>query len=168
MPARRPLADKFWEKVNKTDGCWLWTGSIEPGGYGMMMLTDKSIGLRSSVKVHKISWKLHFGDIPDGLCVCHRCDVPACVRPDHLWLGTHAQNMRDMKEKKRHPGCPQFKGEDNPASKLTVNGVRIIRSRYSSGDCTLQMLASEFGVSFQTISLVVNNKIWKESGNYYR
>ncbi len=98
MPPSRPLIERFWEKVAKADGdgCWLWTGAIgKRWGYG----TIKS-GVRTR-SAHRVAWELTNGPIPAGLCVCHRCDTPACVRPTHLFLGTAADNMRDMYTKGR-------------------------------------------------------------------
>lgn len=96
----RPYLDRFWENVQKSnDGCWIWTASVSRAGYG-----DIWVGLRPGVriiKVHRLSWEIHYGPIPDGLFVCHRCDNPRCVRPDHLFLGTHTDNMRDASAKGR-------------------------------------------------------------------
>jgi hypothetical protein len=94
---RRPAEDRFWAKVEKTEGCWLWTGSRRPpGGYGQFRSANQQM-----VSTHRFSWELHNGLIPPGLCVCHRCDNPACVRPDHLFLGTMLDNNRDMMAKGR-------------------------------------------------------------------
>ncbi len=158
MPARIPLADRFWSKVKKTDGCWLWTGGTDSAGYGMMVLTNKSIGLRKAIKATRVSWQLHVGGIPEGICVCHSCDVPACVNPAHLWLGTHTENMRDMMAKGRRKGV-SLPGEKNPMSKLTWESVGVIRQRHSAGASGVS-LAKDFGVTPQLICLVVNGKAW--------
>lgn len=100
-PWRDPVA-RFWSHVEKTDGCWNWTAHLLPGGYGHFQL-----GTNRTDRAHRFSYKLHFGPIPkdDGIewCVCHRCDNPRCVRPDHLFLGTDRDNMHDMMRKGRHP-----------------------------------------------------------------
>lgn len=93
-----PVADRFWCKVRKSDGCWEWTGSIGSHGYGQIM--DRGTPLT----VHRVSYLLAHGEdsIADGLYVMHRCDNKKCVNPDHLSLGTHADNMADMTSKGRH------------------------------------------------------------------
>lgn len=83
-----PIEDRFWSKVQKGPGCWLWR-SANDGRYGSFYY------MRRVVKAHRMSWLLTYGAIPHGREVCHHCDVPACVRPEHLYIGTHGQNMRD-------------------------------------------------------------------------
>ena len=100
VPPRNPrtLAERFWLKVNKTTGCWLWISATNEHGYGLI-----GNGPRGSIplKAHRASWELHFGPIPLGANVLHRCDNPPCVRPDHLFLGTKRDNSQDMATKAR-------------------------------------------------------------------
>lgn len=96
-PKRRPLEDRFWEKVEKTEGCWLWTAANGgPGKYGQF-----AIHAHYHEGAHRVSYVLNVGPIPEGMGVLHRCDVPLCVRPDHLFLGTAADNIADMLAKGR-------------------------------------------------------------------
>ena len=82
--------------TDRVRGCWVWFGSTNPGGYGNYRITKQKASA-----AHRLSWEIHNGPIPNGLHVCHHCDVRGCIRPDHLFLGTVADNMRDMKEKGR-------------------------------------------------------------------
>lgn len=90
--------DKFWKKVDKgnKDECWRWAGGTKtPKGYGMLDVNYKKI------YAHRVSYMIHFGEIPEGLLVCHKCDNPGCVNPSHLWLGTHTDNLKDASVKGR-------------------------------------------------------------------
>lgn len=93
-----PLEARFWMQVDKTEGCWLWRGSTRPNGYGRLQIVES----RSAPGVHRISYELHYGPIPDGLFVCHRCDTPLCVNPEHLFLGSQADNMHDRQRKGKY------------------------------------------------------------------
>lgn len=95
---RQSTEQRFWAKVNKTDSCWLWTAYRNRKGYGEFGMG----GHRGRMYLaHRVSWEMANGTIPDGMYVCHACDVPACVNPSHLWLGTATDNNRDMFAKGR-------------------------------------------------------------------
>lgn len=143
---RRRSVDRFWEKVQKTDECWLWTGAINSSnGYGR---------IRHNKYTHRVSYEFHFGAIPKGLFVCHRCDNPPCVRPDHLFLGTPGDNMRDMHSKQRQ-ACGSQRSR-----LLTEDQVAAIRQRYAAGERQC-VLAREYTVSPVTMHNIVHNKTWR-------
>jgi len=119
-------AERFWAKVQKSDGCWLWTASTDGKGYGKMLVDG---GLQQA---HRISWQLHTGISPGALDVCHTCDNPPCVRPDHLFAGTALDNIMDMLSKGRRPAhydivrvthCPRGH-EYTPANTRTYKNSR--------------------------------------------
>lgn len=144
-----PLDIRFWEKVNKTDSCWLWTGSKNNTGYGR-------VGVRGKLLLaHRVSFEMVNGKIKKGMNVLHKCDIPSCVNPNHLWLGSHKENMKDMYKKGR--ACT---GEDRPQSKLTIKKVEYIRERYKIGDISQRELAKEIGISQPILCQVINKKRW--------
>jgi len=146
----RTLQQRFDEKykVDVVSGCWEWTGAISSGGYGS--ISDGT----TNVTAPRISFRLHRGPIRDGLCVLHHCDNPACVNPDHLFLGTHADNAADRNSKGR-----TSKGELHTISKLTDDDVRKIRAL--SDNRTQAGLAKQFGVSQPNISRILSMSTWK-------
>lgn len=147
--------ERFWSKVEKTETCWEWTASTSHGGYGFI-----GIGRKGKVRyAHRYSWIIHFGKIPKGLLVLHKCDNPPCVNPNHLFLGTQKDNMIDAVLKKRIAT-----GEKNGRSKLTENKVDAIRKMYAAGNITMDVLSRLFGVNRQSIGHVINNKTWKNYG----
>lgn len=145
------LEERFWARVKKTPPCWLRTGG-KRGGYGMVWIQKR--GRRA----HVYSYRLHRGDIPDGLSVCHTCDVPLCVNPKHLFLGTTTDNMRDKVRKNR-----QVKGEKQHAAKLTEDAVRYIRKHHIPGHPRfgLPALGRKFGVTTENLRFVVRGITWK-------
>ena len=153
---RRPLADRFWEKVRKTPGCWLWTGAKRvsarhkgPDYYGNIAEGGQG---GATLGAHVVSWLLHFGPVPPGLFVLHSCDNRACVRPDHLFLGTAKDNTLDMLAKGR---C--HLGEAHYGAKLTEDAVRTIRQAVES----VGELARVYGVSPRTIRDARGGKCWR-------
>lgn len=150
------LEERFWRYVKKGSGCWEWQASRHaPGGYGIIAAP----GSTPMLKAHRVSWEIHYGPIPQGMHVLHKCDNKGCVRPDHLFLGTHEDNMRDMKEKGRARG-PAMKGQQNGYSKLTDNQAKEIISLKRNG-WTSRQLSERFGVSRPQIDRIVSGASWK-------
>lgn len=144
--------ERFWNKVqiNYETGCWEWTSSKNPKGYGQFWLTGGGRSL-----AHRYSYRFFFGEIQDGLLVCHTCDNTSCVRPDHLFIGTQMDNMHDASVKNRVE-----KGEERPDAKLTPEDVYEIRTMIASG-IGQRAIASRFGVCQQLISHINIGKNWK-------
>jgi hypothetical protein len=150
-PQERPIAKRFWSRVRKTSKCWIWTGTNlgEKKKYGVMRVGGKSM------RAHRISWVIHFGSIPSGMCVCHKCDNPVCVRPDHLFLGTDLDNVKDRDTKGR-----TAKGERGGNAKLTERQVAKIRKRLAKGELHRE-IAKAFGVGRSLIGYIARNQLWK-------
>jgi hypothetical protein len=149
------VEQRYWEKVQKGPGCWLWTGRRSSGGYGQFWRDGHQVA------ASRVGYELAYGPIPDGLFVCHNCpggDVRHCVRPEHLWLGTPADNARDMCAKGRHRiTC----GEAQHLARLTEAQVREIRARYVPRKVSFARLGKEYGVSDVAIEYVVHRRTWK-------
>jgi hypothetical protein len=148
---------RFWSKVSKGDGCWLWQAGTNGVGYGMFYLNAN----QPKALAHRVSYSWSLGPIPDGLFVCHTCDTPSCVRPDHLFVGTNTDNMRDMWRKGRAGDRDYARGERVSIHKLTPESVRLMRLRRAFGRSYPQ-LAREFGVTHRTAMLAVKRMTWKE------
>lgn len=161
--------EQFWRHVERTEGCWRWTGTTSTsGGYGRFANGPR--GNSKEIYAHVFSYTIHFGPIPQGLFVCHTCDNPPCCKPDHLFAGTQAQNLADMVSKgrsltgNRNPSRTQpdklQRGERHHAAKLTTDDVIAIRHSYAHGNTTERKLATEFGVSRPTIHVILCRRTW--------
>lgn len=159
----KPMIDRFWAKVKKTDTCWLWAASTCGIGYGQIGNGPAGSGCSMA---HRYSYEIHKGPIPKGLCVCHKCDNTRCVNPDHLFLGTNHDNIKDMIKKGRHIkgakiGGTKRSGELSHNSKLTEKDIIEIRKYYAKNYITLKYLAKKYGVNFVHIGNIVRNKSWQ-------
>lgn len=177
------IKEKFLKRVNKKGPvhpihgqCWIWCGPMYKDGYGQVALLGEH-------RAHRVAYSLAFGTIPEGKQVLHRCDNRGCVNPDHLFLGTHSDNMRDMTSKGRQAtgdrAGPRLypesrkKGESNHFSKLTEREVLEIRNKFRSictrrgGDgkfrvsTNMRYLSQEYGVCYLCIKAIIKRKTWK-------
>jgi len=144
------LFDTKWVDVLPS-GCRIWLGHVCGDGYGQFHVR------RQKQKAHRVSWVIANGPLPDGLHVLHRCDVPCCVNPDHLFLGTHAENMADKGRKGRAHGNG-LRGTDHPRARLTPDAIREIRRL--RGAQPLAVMAARFGISKSNVSLIQLRKAW--------
>jgi hypothetical protein len=153
----KPLEERFWSKVWKykeQGACWVWFGGKMRKGYGEIALGGRGT---PHISAHRLAWILHNGPIPKGMLVCHHCDNPPCVNPEHLFLGTYSDNMMDLEKKglSNHP-----KGEDNHA-KLSEEQVQEIRRKYVPNVVTMLQLGKEYGVADETIRKIILRKKWR-------
>jgi len=157
---------RFWMNVRCQDsGCWEWSKCRHPEGYGEFWAGRR-------FRTHRYSWQMHFGDIPDGMFVCHHCDNPPCVNPAHLFLGTHQDNMRDMIAKGRRNKAAKprrrviqsrsersYVGQENPNGRLTEEAARQIISRLAKGELHTA-IAADFPISHWAVAKIAQGRSW--------
>jgi hypothetical protein len=178
---RQPEHERFWSRVDRSGNCWNWIGTKDRDGYGLFLVhvNPSPDPARICMHAHRYAWKVTYGDFPDAKVVCHHCDNPSCVRPDHLFLGTIADNNRDRDLKGRtakgdrhwrfgrkqpfqyrmrfvriEPGSRS--GERNNRAKLTEPQVKSIIADGRRNTA----IAAEYGVTATLIGLIKKGKIW--------
>lgn len=148
-----PMPERFLSKIKiDSNGCWIWCAYVDDIGYGRFPCNGEN-------KAHRVSYSYFVSSIPKEMKVLHKCDVRNCVNPDHLFLGTQAENIADMINKKRNKTVSLY-GEDNPMSKLTRKQVYEIRSYVSKGIKQIEV-SRMFNVSPMTISRIIRRELWK-------
>jgi hypothetical protein len=147
------LRERLFRNFEENDrGCWLWKGGKVYAGYGSVRLSGRNL------LAHRAMWLCLKGDIPGSKIVCHTCDTPGCINPDHLFLGTYADNTADMVNKGRQG--EQLKGESNPRHKLSAEQVKEIRYLRQEG-FSWSALEEKFGVCRGTLQRIVKFRTWK-------
>ncbi len=182
MTPDEKLAERFWRKVNRcvADECWNWLGAKTGNGYGAFKAHGKTM------PAHRFSYEVGCANIPVNALVCHHCDNPICVNPKHLFIGTHGDNMRDMRSKNRnitgdkhfsrlfperlargdrhglrlHPECVA-RGERNGNAKLDSDDVRKIRKAIADGGASQRDIAKRFNVTKHVVSKIKLLKSWR-------
>lgn len=155
LPLDARMEELFWLRAGARppEGCWLWQGTRGVRGYGVMWRQNQAF------KAHRISWAIHHGEIPHGNLVLHRCDVTSCIHPEHLFLGTNADNTHDMISKGRARLTISARGQEHGFARLVEDEVREIRRRAALGE-PHAALSREFGIGQSSISRIVSRKRW--------
>ncbi|KKK72662.1 hypothetical protein LCGC14_2901630 [marine sediment metagenome] len=140
------VVSRFWDKVEVLgeDDCWTWHGQLSPKGYGQFRVNGKMM------RAHRYSFEVHTGPIGD-LCVCHTCDNPSCVNPEHLWLGTQLDNIADRDSKGHACGRTGY-------HVLGLGSADTVRQKYATGEYTQRKLAAEYGVSQGVICRIIRRE----------
>lgn len=156
-----PIEEKFWKKVDKggSDECWEWTGKLNHSGYGILCTGPRAN--RKRTRAHRISWEIHNGPIPERKLVLHKCDNKKCVNPNHLYLGTHSNNMQDAWDRGRQPReRPNCRGLNHGKAKLSDDDVREIRRLWKKR-VRRKALSEKYGVSPRHIWAVATGRARK-------
>jgi len=143
---RTDLSERFWEKVSKTDTCWLWTAGTTKSGYGSIRING------AAKRAHRVAYEMLVGPIPEGAVLLHSCDTPACVNPAHLSIGSQKENIHDAIEKGRH--CH---GEKHWNYKISPQIIKDIQSAHVGG-ATGRAIAKHFAISESLVSKILSGK----------
>ena len=157
IPDTPEVRERFWANVTPggPEECWEWQGPrLEPLGYGILNHEKKRL------RANRVAYALLVGEIPPGMFVCHHCDNPPCVNPSHLFAGTPADNLRDMRRKGRGkwPGVPGNKHR----AKVSPADVRTIRTAVEKGEASYAELAARYGISRTAVHAIVHRKYWSD------
>ena len=148
--------DKFWNFVNKTDSCWIWTGPVNNSGNGYGYFTFNKVIFYA----HRFSYELHKNKISENMCICHKCDNTKCVNPENLWEGTQKSNIKDSFKKNRfHQAFKE--GFSHPNCKITLDVIHDIRKLRNQGVSGYE-IAKKYNMSNQHVYDIANGKYWKK------
>lgn len=145
--AQQRLFERCMPEPNS--GCWLWTENVTQGGYGYLDFNCRRW------RAHRLAYAAFVGPFDESLVVCHRCDTPSCINPDHLWLGTQGDNVRDCARKHRYPV-----GANHPRAKLSERDVIAVRRLHALG-VMQKRIAQRYGVSESAIGSIIRREVWK-------
>lgn len=158
------IETRFWKHVLRggPDDCWMWLSSRNRKGYGHFGVPTLPQKPWQTTEAHRFSWVVAARkDIPDGMCVCHTCDHPGCVNPNHLFVGTIQDNNKDRCGKQRTSRKPRNQGTKNHFSRLNEESVQKIRHLCDSGEANFSAIGRDFGVSSNTISRIAHRDTWR-------
>ena len=150
---KEEIEARFWPKVDKSGDCWVWTASKFADGYGQFGISKMR---KSNFRAHRVSWWIAYGEWPaEDMDLCHKCDNPACVRPDHLFVGDRTTNMRDASAKGRvQHGVGHWGAKLTEADVLAIRGLRAIGESYGA-------ISRKYGVAMQTVARICQGVRWR-------
>lgn len=157
---RGDAVERFWLCVDKGPGCWLWNRSTDTDGYGLFTTTHGEFGFQGrQSRASRVSWVIHNGPIPEKMCVLHEYDNPTCIKPTHLFLGTHKQNMEDASHKKRFDRA----GSKNGRATVDESFVKKVRLEYNPR-CKrrgMAALVKKYNIPQGTLQKIIYGSTWK-------
>lgn len=152
------VEERINKYINKTDTCWLWTQDVYNYGYGKL-----SIGKGKQVRAHRYMYEKYKGTIPNNMNVLHTCDNPRCCNPEHLFLGSQEDNVKDMMDKSRG-GYKTFHGDNHPMRKIDMAKAEEIRALWAKGGLYQREIGERFGVSQAVVSKIIKGELWTKNG----